>query len=73
METHNVTLEEYNEISNLLNERACLILTMKAEMAKAGTLDKKLEKNRFYKGYIDKINEKLRPLQGKTILASVGA
>ena len=66
--TINVSLEAFDEISNLLNERACLILTMKSEMQKSGTLAQKLEKNRFYMGYINKINDKLRPLQGKTIM-----
>jgi hypothetical protein len=64
-----VTLEEFNEIANLLNERACLILTMKEEMKKAKSLDAKLQKNNFYKGYINKINDKLRGLQGLTITA----
>lgn len=67
MEVNHVTLEEFNEIANLLNERACLILTMKEEMKKAKTFDAKLQKNNFYKGYINKINDKLRPLQGSTV------
>jgi G3E family GTPase len=65
-----VSLEEFNEISKLLADRACLIRTMKEEIRKAVTLEAKLQKNNYYKQYINKINDKLYPLQGSTVITN---
>lgn len=64
------SLETFNDISAMLEERARLITAMKNDKLKLAksSLDAKVQSNRYFMTQINAINAKLEGLQGKTIM-----
>lgn len=64
------SLETFNDISAILDERARLITAMKADKLKLAksSLETKVQSSRYFMTKINAINAKLEGLQGKTIM-----
>lgn len=70
MNTVYTSLETFNDIVTMVEERARLITAMKAdkEKLKNQSLDTKVESSCYFTTQINAINAKLEGLQGKTIM-----